>query len=82
MDLSSADTHVVDTVHAIRDRFGVEGLRDLVALATTELRQAEVLAANLAVAGDRGSGAAEVAAAGTADVADTQAWIAYTGHDD
>lgn len=73
MTNSGADTHVIQTVRTIRDRFGVEGLRDLVELATRELREAERAAP------------ADVAAAPrqledpAGDVADTQAWIAFTG---
>lgn len=62
------DRMVADAVRNIRDRFGAAGLRDLVALATTELRRAEQ-----AVDG--------AAAQDTADVADTQAWMAFTGED-
>jgi hypothetical protein len=62
------DRMVADAVRNIRDRFGAAGLRDLVALATTELRRAEQ-----AVDG--------AAAQDTTDVADTQAWMAFTGED-
>jgi hypothetical protein len=62
------DRMVVDAVRNIRDRFGAAGLRDLVALATTELHRAEQ-AADGAVAQD------------AADMADTQAWVAFTGED-
>lgn len=62
------DRMVADAVRNIRDRFGAAGLRDLIALATTELRRAEQ-----AVDG--------AAAQDTADVADTQAWMAFTGED-
>ncbi len=62
------DRMVADAVRNIRDRFGAAGLRDLVALATTELQRAE-LAADRAAVQD------------TADVADTQAWMAFTGED-
>ncbi|HEX6335414.1 MAG TPA: hypothetical protein VFZ85_00525 [Jiangellaceae bacterium] len=62
------DRMVADAVRNIRDRFGAAGLRDLVAVATTELRRAEQ-----AVDG--------AAAQDTADVADTQAWMAFTGED-
>ncbi|HEU4541088.1 MAG TPA: hypothetical protein VFR23_08165 [Jiangellaceae bacterium] len=61
------DRMVADAVRTIRDRFGVAGLRDLVTLATTELQRAEQLA-------DR-------AAQDTSDMADTQAWMAFTGED-
>jgi hypothetical protein len=62
------DRMVSDAVRSIRDRFGVAGLRDLVTLATAELQRAEQLA-------DR------AAAQDTNDMADTQAWMAFTGDD-
>jgi hypothetical protein len=62
------DRMVADAVRNIRDRFGTAGLRDLVALATTELRRAEQ-----AIDG--------AAAQDTTDMADTQAWMAFTGED-
>lgn len=62
------DRMVSDAVRNIRDRFGVAGLRDLVTLATAELQRAEQLA-------DR------AAAQDTNDMADTQAWMAFTGED-
>jgi hypothetical protein len=62
------DRMVSDAVRNIRDRFGVAGLRDLVTLATAELQRAEQLA-------DRS------AAQDTNDMADTQAWMAFTGED-
>ncbi|HEX6234626.1 MAG TPA: hypothetical protein VFZ63_15975 [Jiangellaceae bacterium] len=62
------DRMVSDAVRNIRDRFGVAGLRDLVTLATAELQRAEQLT-------DR------AAAQDTNDMADTQAWMAFTGED-
>ncbi len=61
------DRMVADAVRTIRDRFGPPGLRDLISVATTELHRAEQVA-------DR-------AAQDTADLADTQAWMAFTGED-
>lgn len=61
------DRMVADAVRSIRDRFGTAGLRDLVALATTELRRAEQ--------------AVDGAAQDATDMADTQAWMAFTGED-
>lgn len=73
MTNSGADTLVVQTVRTIRDRFGVEGLRDLVELATRELREAE----RAAPIGGSAAPRQEEDPAG--DVADTQQWIAFTG---
>lgn len=64
------DRMVVDAVRNIRDRFGVAGLRDLVNLATNELRKAEQAAVDMA-ADQRES----------ADMGDTQAWMAFTTED-
>lgn len=73
MTNSGADTLVVQTVRTIRDRFGVAGLRDLVELASRELREAEHAA--------QGAGAPppRQMADPAGDVADTQQWIAFTG---
>lgn len=73
MTNSGADTLVVQTVRTIRDRFGAEGLRDLVELATRELREAE-----RAGPGD-GAPAPRQMEDPAGDVADTQQWIAFTG---
>jgi hypothetical protein len=73
MTNSPADTLVIQTVRTIRDRFGVEGLRDLVELATRELREAE-----RAVPAD-GAAAPRQWEDPAGDMADTQAWIAFTG---
>lgn len=72
MTNGAADTLVIQTVRTIRDRFGAEGLRDLVEHATRELREAE-RAAPGAVA------AARPLEDPAGDVADTQQWIAFTG---
>jgi hypothetical protein len=64
------DRMVVDAVRNVRDRFGVDGLRDLVNLATTELRRAERAAAELAENQQEPT-----------DMGDTQAWMAFTGED-
>jgi hypothetical protein len=67
------DAMVADAVKTVRDRFGADGLRDLVALATAEIESSERAVADLgelaepASEPDPGPGAA-----------DTQAWIAYT----
>jgi len=71
MTKSAADALVIQTVRTIRDRFGADGLRDLVALATSELRDAE-----RAVQADDPSARAWSEPVG--DVADTQAWLAFT----
>lgn len=60
------DRMVIDAVQRIRDRFGADGLRGLVALATHELRQLE-LAQSPLEASDTGT-----------DLGDTQAWLAFT----
>ncbi|MDP9443269.1 MAG: hypothetical protein M3P83_02530 [Actinomycetota bacterium] len=41
------DPAVVEAVRAVRDRFGAQGLRDLVALAQRELAAAEAVLAEL-----------------------------------
>lgn len=68
---ADVDAMVAEAVRTVRDRFGADGLRDLVALANVEIGRAEQAAAAL---GGEPSGA-------TYDSADTQAWIAYTGHE-
>jgi hypothetical protein len=66
------DPMVTSAVMNVRDRFGAEGLRDLMALAQMELRNVEAAERRLAAL-------AEPAAAPEAvDSADTQAWLAYT----
>jgi hypothetical protein len=71
MTNSAADALVIQTVRTIRDRFGADGLRDLVALATRELHEAERAA-------QPGEKPVRAWADPVADVADTQAWIAFT----
>lgn len=67
---SDIDRMVADAVRNVRDRFGADGLRDLVTLATSELQRTEQAADQLA------SGQYE-----QADLGDTQAWMAFTGED-
>ncbi|PZF85260.1 hypothetical protein [Jiangella anatolica] len=62
---------VTTAVMNVRDRFGAEGLRDLMALAQMELRNVEAAERRLATL-------SEPAAAEPVDAADTQAWLAYT----
>jgi hypothetical protein len=70
---TEVDAMVADAVRSVRDRFGADGLRDLVELATAEIRSSERAVADLAELDTRSS---------TPDpglgAADTQAWIAYT----
>ncbi len=48
MDPSAdVDAMVADAVRTVRDRFGADGLRDLVALATAEIRSSELAVADL-----------------------------------
>ncbi|PSL02521.1 hypothetical protein CLV30_110176 [Haloactinopolyspora alba] len=70
---ADVDPTVTAAVQNIRDRFGSEGLRDLIALAQMELRNVEEAERSLA-------GYAEPAAESAApfDAADTQAWLAFT----
>lgn len=69
------DPMVVDMLTTIRDRFGAEGLRDVIRLATIELTKVEEAEEQLASL-DR-PGEPTVSAPAT-DSADTQAWLAYT----
>ncbi len=66
------DPMVTTTVKNVRDRFGAEGLRDLIAVATMELRTAESAEQRLASLSE------PVPAPEPVDAADTQAWLAYT----
>jgi hypothetical protein len=69
------DPMVADAITAIRDRFGAEGLRDVISLATIEL--ARVMEAEKQLSALN----AEREAAAVADRPpsdDTQAWLAYT----
>lgn len=71
------DPMVLDAVNSVRDRFGAEGLRDLIARATAELGRVEQAERDLA----RLTTEQEAAPAGSDvryDSADTQAWLAYT----
>ena len=70
---ADVDAMVADAVRSVRDRFGADGLRDLVALATAEIRSSEQAVAKL---GNLDT-AASVQGAGVG-AADTQAWIAYS----
>jgi hypothetical protein len=71
------DAMVADAVRNIRDRFGPEGLRDLVQLASVEIDRTERAVESLG-AGAEPSGATSERAF---EAADTQAWIAYTDRD-
>lgn len=73
MTNSGADTLIIQTIRTIRDRFGAEGLRDLVELATRELREAEQSQP------EAGAAAPRQWEDPAGDVADTQAWLAFTG---
>lgn len=66
------DRMVIDAVTNIRDRFGADGLRDLVTLANNELRRTEQAAERLTAANQ----------ADHPDIGDTQAWMAFTGDDE
>lgn len=70
---AEVDAMVAEAVKSVRDRFGADGLRDLVALAMAEIRSSEQAVAGLSNVGtgasDRDSGLG---------AADTQAWIAYS----
>lgn len=71
------DPMVTTAVMNVRDRFGAEGLRDLMAVAQMELRNAEAAEQRLAALSEPAA-AAEPVAAEPVDAADTQAWLAYT----
>jgi hypothetical protein len=75
---SNPDRLVVETVAHVRDRFGVEGLRDLVELATRELRRTEDALTGLSEPAER------VLSDSRAGEPDTQTWRAYVeeGEDD
>ncbi|MBB5786582.1 hypothetical protein [Jiangella mangrovi] len=66
------DPMVTSAVMNVRDRFGAEGLRDLMALAQMELRNVEAAERRLAALSEPAT------APEPADSADTQAWLAYT----
>ena len=71
---------VLDAVKTVRDRFGAVGLRHLVTLAKDELARVEQAETHLASI-DQTDPLARPAATGPIDVADTQAWLAYTEQD-
>jgi hypothetical protein len=75
---SHRDRLVVETVAHVRDRFGIDGLRDLVELATRELRRTEQALQGLAEPAER------VLSDAGAGEPDTQTWQAYVeeGEDD
>lgn len=66
------DRMVIDAVRNVRDRFGADGLRDLVTLANNELRRTEEAAERLTAATQSEH----------PDIGDTQAWMAFTGDDE
>jgi hypothetical protein len=68
---ADVDAMVADAVRSVRDRFGADGLRDLVALATAEIETSERAVANLGEIG------ASVSQQDPVGAADTQSWIAY-----
>ncbi|SDU43828.1 hypothetical protein SAMN04488563_1742 [Jiangella alkaliphila] len=68
------DPMVTTAVMNVRDRFGAEGLRDLMALAQMELRNVEAAEQRLAALAEP----AVAAEPEPVDSADTQAWLAYT----
>ena len=70
---TDVDAMVADAVRAVRDRFGADGLRDLVALAQSELESSERAVADLAPTAEP-----EPQQDSALGAADTQAWIAYT----
>ncbi|HSK57015.1 MAG TPA: hypothetical protein VK908_17340 [Jiangellales bacterium] len=78
MEHSHPDRLVVETVAHVRDRFGIDGLRDLVELATRELRRTEQALQGLAEPAER------VLSDAGAGEPDTQTWQAYVeeGEDD
>ena len=61
------DRMVIDAVQRVRDRFGADGLRGLIALATTELQQFE-----------RSRQPLDLSDPQATDLGDTQAWLAFT----
>jgi hypothetical protein len=73
---ADVDAMVADAVRSVRDRFGADGLRDLVVLASAEIQSSERAVADL------GEMDAPVSQAGSGpDAADTQAWLAYTAQE-
>ncbi|MGH8824683.1 MAG: hypothetical protein ACRDVN_09425 [Jiangellaceae bacterium] len=74
---ADVDAMVADAVRNIRDRFGPEGLRDLVSLARLEIDRSERAAEDLGALVEPSAPTSQQAF----DSADTQAWIAYTDRD-
>ena len=72
---ADVDAMIVDAVRNVRDRFGSDGLREMIALANREINGAERAVAGL------GTDTPVAGSAAGYDSADTQAWIAYTGQD-
>lgn len=66
------DPMVTAAVRNVRDRFGAEGLRDLMALAQRELHTVEEAERRLAAYSEPSNDAEPP------DSADTQMWLAYT----
>lgn len=73
---ADVDAMVADAVRTIRDRFGADGLRDLVALASEEIRSSELAVADLGDV-DKPTSQPDQGFA----TADTQAWIAFTAQE-
>ena len=69
------DPMVADMITSIRDRFGAEGLRDVIRLATEELAKVQEAEEQLASLDQPSEPAVS---APITDSADTQAWLAYT----
>jgi hypothetical protein len=73
---ADVDAMVADAVKTIRDRFGADGLRDLVSLASEEIRRSELAVADLEEV-DKPTSQLDQGFA----TADTQAWLAYTAQE-
>lgn len=50
-DTSDVDNHIVDAVDQVRNRFGASGLRQLIAVASTELAETEQVVSELSDGG-------------------------------
>ncbi|MGH8775487.1 MAG: hypothetical protein ACRDWI_10045 [Jiangellaceae bacterium] len=72
---SDVDAMIVDAVRNVRDRFGSDGLREMIALANVEIDSVERAIVDLGTDEPAGTSAAAY------DSADTQAWIADTGQE-
>jgi len=70
---SDVDPMVLNMITSIRDRFGPEGLRDVIRLANQELARTEAAEQQLASLDRQGQTPAP-----SSDPADTQAWLAFT----